>query len=955
MEGQQHLMNYEQFIVTDQLNTTNDNTKHIDPCQPMFSQRVEENNNLARLNECLKQFDQSMNYIGNKFTQFGSLLNTYLTASTSKSSGCAESDLQTSFDALMKHFQTVFKQINHMRSQVEEERNANIVRLRSISSLKSTLEEAESQLEQSQKLECEVHHLRECNKLITERLYSYKRNHCLSKSTQVDLLDYMSVSKTLNTDSHVQHCSNHKASRHADTFQPNSAAQRKIIESTFMFSDESQAYTLAKCSELQFGTQSKPLNNDELSLVGDFESQLIACSRIASILYDRLSTDIFQHGELLNNLKECSDSFSVTLLTLSQFHSDPGVLEVYSSITSTYDHIKHIQSLLLSREQDASDTLKLTYAFQQKLEHITACKTETQNTLKNTKHNSVQTDFLTNNEQSNQQISNSKLNGFKNASEVKYETLLKYGLVNPRNVLNRTSKHSGCFESHKPTKSELQEALLNALCQLDRLKKYRLTQKTRIDQLQERLDHMGSELDSSVDTIRHHQTNYEAQKRRTAMEINHLRNQLAKTTVLLDQFKLFFSKANLNTTSLNQNIRVLIPSLLKSIHTNNELQDVDALSIDELKLKLHVTQNELDQLRLDMVHQREDGDREASKLRGQLAEVSSDARALRIQLNRLISQGISSSKLNGLESTNSSDSSSCINCQKLQRLNDVLQRKQSKMNSFPDLINHQGNVMNHENFVCENSAFTQKVTHRENVVSSSVQTDLLSAIPTTNCIQKVDVATDPTNEYTNILPHLPISKCECIQTESLLMGNDIMPSETSLAGEISLISEIIRYGDVGEPICLNESQLHSSHVSSKHAEVSLRKSDEATINDHRNSSTDFKSIYNVNGSQNVSEESFHSQLLHRLKGAEEEAIMAMDQLRASNAEFLTLKERLSHATVERAHLKATIEGLDEQVALLEDSLYERTQELHKYQMLLGEYCPTYQKQISPHSVISEVS
>ncbi|TNN16689.1 hypothetical protein EWB00_000232 [Schistosoma japonicum] len=250
MEGQQHLMNYEQFIVTDQLNTTNDNTKHIDPCQPMFSQRVEENNNLARLNECLKQFDQSMNYIGNKFTQFGSLLNTYLTASTSKSSGCAESDLQTSFDALMKHFQTVFKQINHMRSQVEEERNANIVRLRSISSLKSTLEEAESQLEQSQKLECEVHHLRECNKLITERLYSYKRNHCLSKSTQVDLLDYMSVSKTLNTDSHVQHCSNHKASRHADTFQPNSAAQRKIIESTFMFSDESQAYTLAKCSEL---------------------------------------------------------------------------------------------------------------------------------------------------------------------------------------------------------------------------------------------------------------------------------------------------------------------------------------------------------------------------------------------------------------------------------------------------------------------------------------------------------------------------------------------------------------------------------------------------------------------------------------------------------------------------------------------------------------------------------
>ncbi|KAK4471762.1 hypothetical protein MN116_005161 [Schistosoma mekongi] len=815
-------MGSEQFIISDQLNATDNNTDHISPYQPMFIQHVDVNNNLASLNESLKQFDQSMNFIGNEFAQFGLLLNAYLTASTNKSSGCAESDLQTSFDALMKHFQTVFIRINHIRSQ-------------------------------------------------------------------------------------------------------------------------------------QFGSQSELLNNDELSLIGDFESQLTACNRIVSILYDRLSTDLFQHGKLLNNLKECSDSFSVTLLTLSQFHFDPGVLEVCSNITSTYDQIKYVQSLLLSREQDASDTLKIIYAFQKKLEHITACKTEAQNTLKNTKHNSVQTDFLTNNEYWNQQTPNSKINGFRNASEVKYETLLKYGLVNPRNVLNRTSKHSDCFESHKPTKSELQEALLNALCQLDRLKKYRLTQKTRIDQLQERLDHMGSELDSSVDTIRHHQTNYEAQKRRTSVEINHLRNQLAKTTVLLDQFKLFFTKANLSTTSLNQNIRVLIPSLIKSIHTNNEPQDVDTLSIDELKLKLHVAQNELDQLRLDMVHQREDGDREASKLRGQLAEVSSDARALRIQLNRLISQNISSSKLNGLENTNSSDSSSCTNCQKLQRLNDILQRKQSKMNSFPDLINHQGNVMNYENFVCENNAFTQKSTHRQNVVNSFVQTDLLSAIPTTNCIQKVDIATDPTDEYTNISPHLPISKCKCIQTESLLLGNDIMPSETSLAGEISFISEIIKYGDVGEPICLNESQLNSSNVSIKHAEVSLKKNDEVTTKDHRNSSTVSKCIDHVNGSQNVSEESFHSQLLHRLRGAEEEAFMAMDQLRASNAEFLTLKERLSHSTVERAHLKATIEGLDEQVALLEDSLYERTQELHKYQMLLGEYCPTYQKHMTPHSVMSEVS
>ncbi|CAH8546695.1 unnamed protein product [Schistosoma rodhaini] len=75
----------------------------------------------------------------------------------------------------------------------------------------------------------------------------------------------------------------------------------------------------------------------------------------------------------------------------------------------------------------------------------------------------------------------------------------------------------------------------------------------------------------------------------------------------------------------------------------------------------------------------------------------------------------------------------------------------------------------------------------------------------------------------------------------------------------------------------------------------------------------------------------------RVKGAEEEAIMAMDQLKAK-----------------RANLKATIEGLDEQVALPENSLYERTQELHKCQTLLVKYCPTYQKPVTPYFVGPEV-
>ncbi|CAI2728934.1 unnamed protein product [Schistosoma spindalis] len=709
-----------------------------------------------------------------------------------------------------------------------------------------------------------------------------------------------------------------------------------------------------------FESELEAMNNGDLSSIGNVELQLAACNRIVSLLCNRLSTDHFQLVQLLNNLNQCGDSVSVTLSTLSQLSPHPSVLDICSNVTSTHSHLKVIQSLLLSREQDASDNLKIIYAFQQKLEErIKQCKIKAQNSLKTAKHNSVQTDSISKNEQLDERtFSDAKPNGFKNPGEIKYETLLKYGLVNPRNVLNRTLRHSSFSESDEPTKCELQEALLNAVGQLDRLRKHRINQKTRIDKLQERLDHMGTELDSSVDTIRHHQRNYEAQKRRTTMEITHLRNQLAKATALLEQLKLFFSKTNLNTGSLDHNMRVVIENLLRNVHTNNELQDVDTLSIDDLKLRLSIAQNELTQLRLDMARQREDDDREASRLRGQLAEASSDARALRMQLNRLIPQSISSSKLNSLVNTNSSDSSSCTNCQKLQRLNDVLQRKQSKMNPFPDLINHQGNIINHQNFVCEDSAFKKKAIHKPHFMDSFVQTDLLNDIPATDFIQKVDVAIDPIGGYDNISPHLPVENCKYVQTGPFIIGNDITSCETSSSGVI-LVDGSLKHGSVNEPSNLSEVQLNNLHVSNKSAPVSLMENDnEAAINSYRNSMLhsigELKHDNLVNPSQSVNEDSLHSQLLQRIKVAEEEAIMAMDQLKASNAEFLTLKERLCHATVERAHLKATIEGLDEQVALLEDSLYERTQELRRSQILLGKYCPTSQKPVTSYSVGPEV-
>ncbi|VDP94603.1 unnamed protein product [Echinostoma caproni] len=64
-------------------------------------------------------------------------------------------------------------------------------------------------------------------------------------------------------------------------------------------------------------------------------------------------------------------------------------------------------------------------------------------------------------------------------------------------------------------------------------------------------------------------------------------------------------------------------------------------------------------------------------------------------------------------------------------------------------------------------------------------------------------------------------------------------------------------------------------------------------------------------------------LMRRLRAAEQEAQEATEQLKSSNAEFLTLRERLSHAMVERAHLKATVESLDEEVRMrVAESMFE---------------------------------
>nr|CAH8846507.1 unnamed protein product [Trichobilharzia regenti] len=1059
-----------------------------------YNQLSDGGSSFVGLTSSLERFDETISHMSKEFSQLGLLLSSLLTPTSDETSTYTmKPDLQTCFDRLAERFQMVSKEIDLMKSQVELERNANILRLRSISSLKSTLEEAESQLEQSQKLEREISSLRESNKLIKKHFYKSKQNNYSSKSTQVNPLDIIYATKSINSsleqNCHCQHsnlsegmyavsstqqvkqtdsmssffntlntsvkisdllkeacisdlhqsplqekslydiskvkaqmtchsgngsfrCIRRSYSLDDNRYEATCGLQplnndlmqiysylkryfgshavdgrisltvlEKLFQS-FMTSGPSafnEIFTSDLCEsntnrqingssaqkikqlEIPNNSHSKALSLDELFESKDLRSQLTACLKIISVLYNRLSTDHIQLASLSNQLNQCGDSVSVTLSTASQLVPGPDVLDVCSNLTSTSNQLKHVHSLAFQCEQETSDTVQIIYAFQQRLEE--SLKTY-YDTVSSAKHTSVQTDSSTKNETLKQLASGSLENtGCKNATGkvVNYETLLKYGLVSPRNVLNRTLRHSSCTESDEPVKSELQEALLNALSQLDRLKRYRSTQKTRMDQLQERLDHVGSELDASVDTIRYHQTNFEAHKRRSAMETANLRNQLAKTTALLEQYKLLVSKANLITsTSLSQNMRALMNSSankeIKNLQTHDELQNMDNLSIDDLKLKLSISQNELNQLRLDIVHQREDADREASRLRGQLAEVTSDARALRIQLNRLLSQNVSSNKANGLESTNSPETVSCSNCQKLQRLNDLLQRKQSKMNPIPDLITDQGNMnIKCNNAVSENCINAQNKNYIRKTLDSFTQTDILSCVYPEDNVLKVDTAINPVDTLTDSLINIPVFKCKSTQTESFLMNGDILPTESNLAGEISLMGEIMRYGGgVSESAVLkampNDLHTSTSKYNSLESVVSspMKKSEALTVancqalvqssaNDLKHS--DLSSLNEPAGEEDCS----YSLLLRRLKAAEEEAAMAMDQLKSSNAEFLTLRERLSHAIVERAHLKESIDGLDEQVTLLEESLYERTQELHKCQSLLEKYCPTYQK------------
>ncbi|VDP86813.1 unnamed protein product [Echinostoma caproni] len=119
--------------------------------------------------------------------------------------------------------------------------------------------------------------------------------------------------------------------------------------------------------------------------------------------------------------------------------------------------------------------------------------------------------------------------------------------------------------------------------EVDRLQKYRITQKTRYEQLQQRFFQLNSELDATVDVLRHHQTSSEVERRRTAVELSQLRTQLAKANSLLDHYRMIQTKSTAPLATVSSKDRGL--AALRGMMMILITFTFDAVRMDATKLK----------------------------------------------------------------------------------------------------------------------------------------------------------------------------------------------------------------------------------------------------------------------------------------------------------------------------------------------------------------------------------
>nr|VZI43906.1 unnamed protein product [Spirometra erinaceieuropaei] len=541
-------------------------------------------------------------------------------------------------------------------------------------------------------------------------------------------------------------------------------------------------------------------------------------------------------------------------------------------------------------------------------------------------------------------------------------------LVNPSNLL---------ILGQAASKEQLVEGLRNALARVARLSDYRHQQTARNMALLQQVDQLNSDMDAAVDALRHQQNKFENERMRAVMDARKLRAQLAEAVAMLEQSKV----------SMDGKVAQRHPL---SLSASSDLTDVPSLS-DEVcslcsnrPLEILTLRITVDKLETELTRQKCATEKETARLRGQLAESIADARALRLQLARLSrssSPPVGGGLLNEGMLPIQQLSSPCSNCLRLQKLVDLLQQKQSEQQQQPsDPISTPAGNMNRVSEPFPNPP--EKNDDPDNDSSSGVpdiisgcSKDQITALPLSPLVSRlaVDAVTQtlnheitsanvrhtPSTSSTLTQGSPPVSEkrlslafatpCEFDHGSSTLPGGLFSLLESGEVASSPPSSTSTLLGESLPPVleAVDPQQSPSSSSSTNHCQL-----DESQVLQHPivqflndQLKTQQETIARLKNSPALPDRSPATEggevdvvrLQERLRALEAEVESSADQLKASNIEFLELRERLTNATVERAHLKATVDGLDDQVTQLEAALYERSLELRQCRSRLSEY------------------
>ncbi|KAF6777670.1 hypothetical protein AHF37_02937 [Paragonimus kellicotti] len=1004
------------------------------------------------------------------------LLSDYLSADTAADWAYAD-DLKFSLRNLNEQVKRLIGAIQRTSQEIELIRNDSLSQMRDFHCLKATLAEAERQLEESAEYKCQLHSLKEAHRLLQLRFEAgVSCSHCSSECRTV-WSEPSSVCDLQASEEHFIAKLPDQSPVNPPVWPADSVGRPAPYESVTVqrLQSELQSTKRKLDSQIEQTNELEALLAERDSRLitqthelDEVESQLFASTTLIDTLNKRLASN---HHQLTHFLQQLKQNSSQTHGPPDGLPAVPAVLDLVATLDTTYAELQEAERLRMVAEKKASSATKTAHELRNQLRETTEKSVDffpshcssidpvimdaSTQTFRCISHCcATQTDEVPGcvpNDSLPQMAKDD------NSLDLRFtnrpDLLSPYAFSRPDTVLAQ-SLHPKQNDSEQVI--PLQEALRNAISQINRLNRYRLSQKNKITQLQQRLHQLNSELDATVDALRYHQTSSETERNRTVAEIAGLRTQLAKATALLSaqsHHQVTGSSAVVcSQTSRASNadpISIKPQTALSSVALTHPSAD------DRVCMDLALAQAELSQLRMDMARVKADNDRELTKLRGQLAESTADGRALRLQVVRL---------QNALESATgrSTDGAGngcpaelvCSNCQRLEKLLTILQQKHC---SYPIKVT--------TSIDTQTSSLDDSVQCR----SVSVQWDLIYANSTgiglnsdpeykvvrDSGIKPVDDDTGTTDEYPDFhdfTDHLHfqsekerdrlqserdrlVAELRALYSEREQQINQRQQAEaeldqlrSTLANErLSLIEQQSRLEEERQYLSAGRDRLARLEVGllekRKEAEMlvllateeqctapALKKQLSGTVEENlfaavqsrdvtlqpavvdTPSSTDscisrvmeeravqtdlFERLVfaiiregeignscpkrkpcsvpppvppaesDVVGGKEVSSEASveshvsQEQLLVRLRQAEQEAEDAILQLRASNAEFLALRERVSHAMVERAYLKSAVEALDEQVSQLESSLFERTQQLNQCRAELTRISPT---------------